>query len=387
MVNTLKGNYTVTIPANTMVYGFSSSTSTTRITLYTPKTESYNLYCTERLDMSDGTTRYFFRSGGNTAKDYYLMFTDSMTVSDSSMPKTYTITYDANGGSGAPEKQKITAGSIAMLSQTIPVQSGHVFVGWSLNGTSGSTLYAPNSTFNLDRDITFYAMWKSTDNYTLTYDANGGLGAPPSQTVKAGESWTISAITPTRTGYAFAGWADSSGTYHVLWNPNMSLFTRSDKTIYAVWRKIPEASIDPPTLDVYQLNEGWINMVTKSIGGTKSEKIYQCDVYFGVQYKIKCSKAIDSYGIEIFDSQKNLLSTITKEPQSAAETWISEKTNIYKLSYIDNEGTVENVTHTPLDTPLKRDNTYYWRVYFICDRQRTETDMQSFVFTISEGFY
>ncbi len=386
--NTLKGNYTVTISANTTVYGFSGSTSTTRLTLYTPKIDAFNLYCTERLDMSDGTTRYFFRSGGNTAKDYYLMFTNSMNVTDySTVQRKVAIQYNANGGSGAPEKQEFTVGSRAVLSSTIPVQNGYVFAGWSLTGTSGSTLYPPGSGYNIDKDTTFYAMWTNTANYTLTYDADGGTGAPPSQTTKAMETWILSSVIPTRTGYDFVGWADIAGAYRAIWNPNQSLMAKSDKTIYAVWRKIPEPSIDPPTLDVYQLNEGWINMVTKSIGGTKSEKIYQCDVYFGVQYKIKCSKAIDSYCIEIFDSQKNLLSTITKEPQSAAETWISEKTNIYKLSYIDNEGTVENVTHTPLDTPLKRDNTYYWRVYFICDGQRTETDIQSFVFTISEGFY
>lgn len=305
VVNTDEGNYIVTIPANTTVYGFSSPTSTTRIKLYTPKTTPFTLYCTKHLSMSDGTLRYFFRSGGNTAQDYYLMFTDSMSV----------------------------------------------------------TAYC-----------------------TVTYDADGGSGAPPSQTVVKGYYWTASSVIPTREGYTFVGWADAPGTYYALMYPNDSARLHQDKTVYAVWRKTPEPSMDPPELTVYKLGSGWINMSYKSIGGATSTKKYQCSVYFGVEYKILCSKAIDSYGIDIFDSNMNLLTTIPKSPVSSAEKWISEKTNIYRLDYLDNEGSIENVSHNPLYTPLQRGQTYYWRVYFVCDGQRAETELQSFVFTVADGW-
>ncbi len=72
--------YIITIPANTTVYGFSSPTSTSRLTLYAPRSAEYTLYCTKYLSMSDGTIRYFFRSGGASARDYYLMFTNAMTA-------------------------------------------------------------------------------------------------------------------------------------------------------------------------------------------------------------------------------------------------------------------------------------------------------------------
>jgi hypothetical protein len=79
VTNTVNGTFIVTIPANTTVYGFSSPTATTRQTLYTPR-PSFQLHCTQRLTMSDGTTRYLFRSGGATARDWYLQFTSAMSV-------------------------------------------------------------------------------------------------------------------------------------------------------------------------------------------------------------------------------------------------------------------------------------------------------------------
>ena len=80
--------------------------------------------------------------------------------------------------------------------------------------------------------------------YTLHYDANGGSGAPPSQSEisSALSVWIpISEKIPTRDGYTFKGWADSpygkpkylreEGYYwnYLMVHPSLS------KTIYAIW--------------------------------------------------------------------------------------------------------------------------------------------------------
>jgi hypothetical protein len=89
---TVRGSFTVTIPANTTVHGFSSPTATTRQTLYTARASVITLHCTQRLTMSDGSTRYLFRSGGSTARDWYLNFTSAMSVTSggASVPTTPT---------------------------------------------------------------------------------------------------------------------------------------------------------------------------------------------------------------------------------------------------------------------------------------------------------
>ena len=80
--------------------------------------------------------------------------------------------------------------------------------------------------------------------YTLHYDANGGSGAPPSQSVKSTEFYVwvpISEKIPTRDGYTFMGWANTrtgkpiyggNGGYTeclVVHGSDMST------TIYAIW--------------------------------------------------------------------------------------------------------------------------------------------------------
>ena len=54
-----------------------------------------------------------------------------------------------------------------------------------------------------------------TTKYTVTYDANGGKGAPNSQTKEALVELTLSSIKPTYEGYEFSGWniqKDGKGT-------------------------------------------------------------------------------------------------------------------------------------------------------------------------------
>ena len=81
--------------------------------------------------------------------------------------------------------------------------------------------------------------------YTLHYDANGGSGAPPSESKISSEyqaSFLISDKIPTRDGYTFKGWADSpygkpiylraDGYY---WYCNVVNGRTNSKTLYAVW--------------------------------------------------------------------------------------------------------------------------------------------------------
>ena len=73
--------------------------------------------------------------------------------------------------------------------------------------------------------------------FTITYNANGGTGAPSPQTKESGKALTLSSTEPTRQGYTFLGWATSSGASSAQYNAGSSFTTDANTTLYAVWRK------------------------------------------------------------------------------------------------------------------------------------------------------
>lgn len=97
----------------------------------------------------------------------------------------------------------------------------------------------------IDRSDAGYRPGKSTawmtfivpakDHWTIAYDANGGSGAPGSQTKWRDENLTLSSTKPTRTGYSFQGWATSSGG-SVAYQPGASYTSNSGVTLYAIWK-------------------------------------------------------------------------------------------------------------------------------------------------------
>ena len=75
----------------------------------------------------------------------------------------YTISYDANGGSGAPSKQTKTHGTNLTLSSTVPTRFGYNFVGWSKSSSSTTAEYQPGDTYSANAPIILYAVWQQAD--------------------------------------------------------------------------------------------------------------------------------------------------------------------------------------------------------------------------------
>ena len=155
---------------------------------------------------------------------------------------TVTLSYNANGGAGAPPPQTVNINTNAVISSTIPTRGGYNFVGWALSSGATSAQYQPGGTIYMDSDKTLYAVWAVT-TVTLSYDANGGTGAPPSQTVNINTNAVISSTIPTRGGHNFAGWALSAGASSAQYQPGGTIYMDSNKTLYAVWEIIPQAKV------------------------------------------------------------------------------------------------------------------------------------------------
>jgi uncharacterized repeat protein (TIGR02543 family) len=149
--------------------------------------------------------------------------------------RLYTITYNANGGSDAPSSQTKIHGTTLTLSSTVPTKTGSTFLGWSTSSSATSATYSKNGSFTTNANTTLYAVWDANE-YTITYNANGGSGAPSSQTKTYGTNLTLSSTVPTRFGYTFLGWSASSSATSATYVPGGSFTTDATTTLYAVWQ-------------------------------------------------------------------------------------------------------------------------------------------------------
>lgn len=192
--------------------------------------------------------------------------------------QTYTIAYNANGGSGAPSSQTKTYGTTLTLSTTIPTRTGYTFLGWSTSSTATTAQYQPGGSYTANASATLYAVWQII-TYTITYKANGPSAEDQTQTKNYGTAVTLKgASTFTYTNYTFQYWntkADGTGTTYAA---GASYGTNAALTLYAIWKKnnIPVYINDNET--IRQVEKAYMN-----VGGA----IKECTVYLNVDGEIK----------------------------------------------------------------------------------------------------
>ena len=126
-----------------------------------------------------------------------------------------------------------------------PTRDRYKFDGWADTANATTASYFGGELITLTKDNptkTIYAVWKPI--FELHYNANGGTGAPDSQTYTAlsatstQATFTVPNQTPTKEGYTFKGWADSAAATTAQYQPGGPIavkHTDSPKTVYAVW--------------------------------------------------------------------------------------------------------------------------------------------------------
>lgn len=190
--------------------------------------ESYK-YTYERS--TSNVTRYLSAALMNVDRVGGTMYASS-TFSIPSLT-SYTVTYNANGGTGAPSNQTKWYSKGLTLSSTKPTRAGAEFLGWATSA-SGSVKYAPGAVYVTEASVTLYAVWK-VNTYTVSYNANGGTGAPSSQTKTHGTPLTLSGVMPGKAGYSFLGWGTSANATTAQYSPYASYTANANITLYAVW--------------------------------------------------------------------------------------------------------------------------------------------------------
>lgn len=144
---------------------------------------------------------------------------------------TYTVTFDASGGTVSDSKKTVTYGSTY---GTLPTASrtGYTFDGW-YTAASGGTKITADSKVSITANQTLYAHWKA-NSYTVTFDSNGGTMSDSKTSVTYGSAYGT-LPTPSRAGYIFMGWyTEASGGTNITADSNVE--TAKDHTLYAQWK-------------------------------------------------------------------------------------------------------------------------------------------------------
>lgn len=147
---------------------------------------------------------------------------------------SYAVTYNANGHGTAPSSQTKWYNESLTLASALSA-TGYTFKGWNANSSGTGTNYAAGASYTGNAALALYANWKAI-TYAVTYNANGGSGAPASQTKTYGTNLALSSTRPTRTGYDFLGWATSSSATTATYQPGATYSTNAALSLYAVWR-------------------------------------------------------------------------------------------------------------------------------------------------------
>ena len=155
---------------------------------------------------------------------------------------TYTVTYNANGGSGTVSNQTKTYGVNLTLASSGYTKTGYTLTKWNTKADGTGTDYALGATYSSNAALTLYAVW-SINTWPVTYNANGGGTAPASQTKTYNVNLTLQSSCGTRTGYSLSKWNTAANGTGTSYAKGATYTANAALNLYAVW--VPDAPTAP----------------------------------------------------------------------------------------------------------------------------------------------
>ncbi len=145
-------------------------------------------------------------------------------VFDADPAPTFSVQYDADGGSPQIPSAGVQSGQGYTISDTRPQKEGFAFIGWSY----GAETYDPGDTIQEVREnITLTGVW----GHTVTFDLGGGTWNLEDTVATGSGQYTLPTETPTRDGSTFMGWRNGDDAV----SPGGSIGLDSNITLTGVW--------------------------------------------------------------------------------------------------------------------------------------------------------
>ena len=183
------------------------------------------------------------------------------SVNCSAVANNVTVTFHANGGSGAMPHQTVPENVATALSANAFTYECHTFAGWATSA-DGAKVYDNQEAVTIDSDIDLYAVWTENPNYTVIFKNNGADYA--TRTGCAGQTIAgITAPTPCE-GYTFEGWSTNTYAANNTTLPSINYtgtIPSANTTYHAVYKK-EEAGGETELTDNYVKINSLENLTT-----------------------------------------------------------------------------------------------------------------------------
>jgi uncharacterized repeat protein (TIGR02543 family) len=188
----------------------------------------------------------------------FAMLTAGCDTGSSPSKKSYTVTFDKNGGTteASPKTIRVIepATTVAALPAE-PTKAGSIFTGWNTKADGSGAVFTARTP--VTANITVYAQWEAIPegSFVVTFDKNGGdTDAYPRTAFGGAEGVGTFPVPPTKAGYIFSAWntsADGTGTVFTVKTPVTEAIT-----VYAKWNQATGSS------------EAYLDAVTATSGNT-----------------------------------------------------------------------------------------------------------------------
>ena len=197
-------------------------------------------------------------------RDGTITYTNNDSVIDNTLD-TYTLTYDANKGTGGPAAQPgLKYNEFATISTTEPTRENYTFLGWATTADATVSDVISSTSIQIKDNTTLYAVWQTNTAptmYTVTFNPNNrGTTQSWTHAVEQGQAVNEPTDPVWNDDYIFMGWTTtdiSDKTYGVGENLPEMVFQNSNTytptgttTLYAVWG---EDSNHDDVADVYEV--------------------------------------------------------------------------------------------------------------------------------------
>ena len=194
----------------------------------------------------------------------------------------YSVTYDANGGSGdvPVDGQKYAEKALADVKPAdglTPPQGKEIFLGWSTNPEATTAEVYPYGKLTIGTaDVTLYAIWGVRENtVAITYKGNGGAltDGQTEYTISSllnNDKITVAQNTFAKAGYKFVSWNTQANGQGTSFAPDAKARVNSEgeNVLYAIW----EAAQQDYTVEFYYENADGTYTIDNTLTATRTAK-------------------------------------------------------------------------------------------------------------------